>query len=225
MLRALIAALLLANLGFYAWSQGWLDDIVGVRAAGDHEPERLTRQVRPDTVRILAAGSAIDAASAAAVATAPPTFACLEAGPFGDAELSAAQTAAQSGLPGVTLADVKVEKPAVWLVYMGRYATRDAMTKKEDELKRRNTPFDEVREPAALAPGLSLGRFGDRAAATRALDNLSQQGVHTARVVELTPASSSHVLRLERADSTLAAQATGLKLAGLGKGFAACAKP
>ena len=222
MLRALIAALLLANLGFYAWSQGWLDDIVGVRAAGDHEPERLSRQVRPDTVRILAAGSAIDAASAVAV-TALPTLACLEAGPFSDAELSAAQTAAQSGLPGTALADVKVDKPGVWLVYMGRYATRDAMTKKEDELKRRNTPFDEVREPAALAPGLSLGRFGDRAAANKALETLSQQGVHTARVVELTPASSSHVLRLEKADATVAAQATALKLAGLGKGFAPCA--
>jgi hypothetical protein len=224
MLRALIAALLLANLGFYAWSQGWLDDIVGVHAAGDHEPERLSRQVRPDTVRILAAGSAIDAASAAPV-TALPTFACLEAGPFSDAELSAAQTAAQSGLPGTTLADVKVDKPGVWLVYMGRYATRDAMIKKEDELRRRNTPFDEVREPAALAPGLSLGRFGDRAAANKALDSLSQQGVHTARVVELTPASSSHVLRLDKADSALAGQATALKLAGLGKGFAPCARP
>lgn len=224
MLRALVAALLLANLGFYAWSQGWLDELVGVRAAGDHEPERLTRQVRPETVRVLAAGAAVDAASATG-STPPPTLACLEAGPFTDAELSAAQTAAQAGLPGTTVADVKVDKAGVWLVYMGRYASRDALTKKQDELKRRNTPFDEVREPPALAPGLSLGRFGDRAAANKALDDLSQQGVHTARVVELAPASSTHLLRLEKADSALASQATALKLAGLGKGFAPCARP
>ena len=225
MLRALVAALLLANLGFYAWSQGWLDEVVGVRAAGEHEPERMARQVRPESVRILAAGAAVDAATLSSSAPTLPAFACLEAGPFSDAELSAAQTAAQSGLPGVALADVKLDKAGVWLVYMGRFATRDALTKKQDELKRRNTPFDEVREPAALAPGLSLGRFGERAAANKALESFSQQGVHTARVVELTPASSSHVLRLEKADSALAAQATALKLSGLGKGFAPCAKP
>ena len=46
MLRALIAALLLANLAFFAWTQGWLDSVVGVRSIGDREPERLLRQDR-----------------------------------------------------------------------------------------------------------------------------------------------------------------------------------
>jgi len=221
-LRALVAALLLANLGFYAWSEGWLDSVVGTRSIGDREPERLARQVRPETVRILAAGSAVDAASAAPAAAA---LACLEAGPFSDTELGAAQAAARSALPGTTLVDVKLDKPGSWMVYMGRYATREALTRKEDELKRRNAPYDEVREPAALAPGLSLGRFGDRNAAVRALEEFAQQGIRTARVVELAPGSTSHLLRLERADAPLAAQATALRLAGLGSGFGPCANP
>lgn len=220
MLRAVVLALLVANLAFYAWTQGWLDNVVGTRAIGDREPERLTRQVRPEVLRILSAGSGLDTSAAAA---SPPTLACLEAGPFTDAELSAAQTVAQSALPGTPLVDVKVDKPGSWIVYMGRYATREALTKKEDELKRRKTPYEEVREPAALAPGLSLGRFDERAAASKALDAFSEQGVRTARVVELAPASSSHVLRIEKADATLAAQAAGVKLA---KGvFAPCTRP
>jgi hypothetical protein len=77
----------------------------------------------------------------------------------------------------------------------------------------------------SLAPGLSLGRFDDRAAATKALDKFAQQGVHTARVLDLTPATSSHVLRFEKADPALAAQVVALKPTASGKGFAACASP
>ena len=53
-LRVLALLLLLANLGFYAWTQGWLDGVVGLRAIGDREPERLARQFQPQVIRILA---------------------------------------------------------------------------------------------------------------------------------------------------------------------------
>ncbi|MBC8055262.1 MAG: hypothetical protein H7Y61_01650, partial [Rhizobiales bacterium] len=68
MLRALILALLLANLAFFAWTQGWLDAVVSLRPIGDREPERLLRQVRPEVVRILPAGAASAAASPVALA-------------------------------------------------------------------------------------------------------------------------------------------------------------
>lgn len=64
MLRALVVLLLLANLAFFAWTLGWLDGVVGARASGDREPERLQRQVRPEAVRILPASAPADAASA-----------------------------------------------------------------------------------------------------------------------------------------------------------------
>jgi hypothetical protein len=66
MLRTLVALLLAANLGFYAWTQGWLDPIVGSPSQGEREPERLKRQVHPERVRLLPAGAAASAASAAA---------------------------------------------------------------------------------------------------------------------------------------------------------------
>ena len=218
MLRAFVAALLVANLAFFAWSQGWLDAVVGARSIGDREPERLLRQVHPELVRVLSAG---DAASAAAAS--PPPFACLEAGPFTDAEVAAAQASAQAALPGAALSDAKTEQAGTWMVYMGRYAGREAMTKKEDELKRRNLPYEEIREGAGLAPGLSLGRFDNPAAATRALDQFSQQGIRTARVVELAPAIGRYWLRIDAASPALAAQAAALPLAS-GKSFAACAR-
>ena len=36
MLRGLVLLLLVANLGFFAWTQGWLDGVVGMRPGGEH---------------------------------------------------------------------------------------------------------------------------------------------------------------------------------------------
>ena len=94
MLKTLVGLLLLANLAFYAWSQGWLDDIVGVPAHGDREPERLSRQVRPETVRVLT-----PQAVAAAASDAQSRLVCLEAGPFDADGLNAAETALVTTLP------------------------------------------------------------------------------------------------------------------------------
>ena len=217
MLRALIVALLVANLAVFAWTQGWLDSVVGMRSIGDREPERLLRQVRPETIRILPPEAAREPVVAA--------LACLEAGPFADTEIAAAQAAAQTALPAGSWTTVLTERPGTWLVYMGRYASREALTKKEDEIKRRKLPYEEIAEPPALAPGLSLGRFEQRAAAVQALEQFTAQGVRTARVVELVPASSRHVLRVDKADAALAAQLTALNPETIGKAFTACAKP
>ena len=214
MLRVIVGLLLVANLLFFGWSQGWLE-LIGLRPGSDREPERLQRQVRPEVIRVLPPG----AASAASVGAA-----CLEAGPFAEAEFDAARTAAQAALPAGSVATVKTTQPGSWMVYMGRYAGREAMTKKEDELKRRRLPYEEIREGAGLAPGLSLGRFDNPDAAARALDQFSQQGIRTARVVELSPAVGRFWLRMEGANPALAVQAAKLQLAASGKSFATCVR-
>ena len=224
--RALIVLLLLANLAFFAWTQGWLDGVVGVRSTGDREPERLLRQVRPELIRILPPGASAASASATGlVTTSAAAAACLEAGPFGDAELPAAQAVMQAALPAGSWVTLSTESPRAWLVYMGRYADHEALARKEEELKRRSVPYDELREPPALAPGLALGRFDALPGATRALERLVQQGVRSARIVELAPAPSRHLLRVEQADAALAARLIALRPEALGNGFAACARP
>ncbi len=220
MLRLVLLALILANLGFYSWSQGWLDAVVGARAIGDREPERLARQVRPETVVILPP-------EAAASSSANAALACLEAGPFNANELVAASAALKQSLPNApegSWAEVKTDTPGTWIVYMGKFVDTETLTKKEQELKRLKLDFEVVRAPPALDRGLSLGRFDVRAAADTALERFTQQGVRTARVVELTAPGSATLLRAARADEALTARLLALKAGGLGKGFVACTK-
>lgn len=87
-LRALALLLVLANLGFYMWSQGWLDAVTGVRATGDREPERTARQFQPQVLRVLP--GAEGAAAMAGSATPTAGGRCLEAGPFTPADADAA---------------------------------------------------------------------------------------------------------------------------------------
>jgi hypothetical protein len=212
MLRALVIALLVANLAFYGWSQGWFDALTGVRARGDREPERLAAQVEPDSVVVLSA-------LGAGVVGAP---ACLEAGPFSDAPAAAAEAALQGAVPNAGWTDVRSEKPGAWLVYMGSYPDRETLLRKEEEIRRVRAEFEEVAVPTEGDFGLSLGRFDDRGAAERALLQAQQRGIRTARVVQLYPASTTHRLRIERAEPAVAAQLAALKSEALGKGFAAC---
>jgi hypothetical protein len=219
MLRLLVVVLILANLAFYAWTQGMLDNVIGVRPHGDREPDRLARQVRPETLRLLPPGTA-------AAATADTTPVCLEAGPYTPAQITAAEGVLQTVLPAGSWASLKTEAAPVWIVYMGQYTSRDALQKKADELKRLRIPFEELRNPPPeLQEGLALGgRHDNRAAADKALAEVTQRGVRTARVVSLP--SVSHSLRVERADTTLQTRLAGLRAEALqGKSFTPCARP
>ncbi len=53
MLRALVALLVLANLGFLALSRGWLEPMLSLSVRGDHEPQRLAAQVNAQALRVL----------------------------------------------------------------------------------------------------------------------------------------------------------------------------
>jgi hypothetical protein len=219
MLRALFVFLLLANLAFYTWTQGWLDNVIGVRAHGEREPERLARQVRPEVIRILTPQAVAAAASAA-----ESRQQCLEAGPFNSTEAAAAEAALGSVLPAGTWARVTSDKPAVWIVYMGKFNS-ETMARKQEELARLKVTFELLKNAPELEPGLALGRFDDHDAADEALAQFVKRGVRTARLVELSKPRSQSVLRVERADPELASKVSGLKLDALGKGFVACAKP
>lgn len=227
MLRVVVLLLLLANLLFFAFTHGWLEGVAGLRPHAEREPERLKRQINADKVVVLPPG----AASAAAVRapepapSAPQRGACLEAGPFATgASVSAvaALQALQPPLPAGSWVDVTVERPGRWMVYMGRYPNREALAKKEDELRRTRVSFEEVTEPADWTMGLSLGRYNDRAAAERALEQASQRGVRSARVVELAAPATLHMLRADNADAALAERLSALRSPALGRGFVAC---
>jgi hypothetical protein len=223
MLRALVALLLLANLGFYAWTQGWLGDSVNA-SSGEREPQRIAQQVRADLVRIVPPGEAPAASAAARVAVAPAgNGSCVEAGPFTEAQWTAAEQALQqAGVPSDRWTEVVATQPGVWLLYMGRYASRDALLRKTEELQRRAVAFEELRNVPTLMPGLSLGRFTSAAAADEAHTLLLKRGVQTARVVPIAPTTERR-LRIADAEPALLGALRAIRSPALGAGFGPCA--
>jgi len=228
MLRAIVLLLIAANLLFFGWTQGWLDNLTGLRPHPEREPERLSRQVHPERITLLPPGAASAAAAAspsASAASAPQRGACLEAGPFATGASVSAIAALQSlqpPLPAGSWADVKIDRPGSWMLYMGRFPNREVLAKKEDEIKRTRVPYEEVTTPTEYTMGFSLGRFEDRASAERGLEQIGLRGVRSARIVELAAPATLHVLRVDNADAALAAQLTALRLQALGRGFVPC---
>lgn len=73
MLRWAVVLLVLANAGYFAWTQGYLDGL-GMMPAEQREPQRLHQQVKPDALRLLngpKGGEAPAAEPALASPTAP----------------------------------------------------------------------------------------------------------------------------------------------------------
>jgi hypothetical protein len=82
-MRTLVAVLLLANLGWWALAQGWLQPYVGLSSLHEREPQRLAAQVNAESVRLVAVGAAASA----------PAVRCLQAGPFSTEQIEAVEAA------------------------------------------------------------------------------------------------------------------------------------
>ena len=231
MLRALLLVLLLANAGFYAWTQGWLAPWLPPRSE-PREPERLAAQVRPERIIVLTAGAAsaaVAAASAsaasrpAAASEAEPPPVCLEAGPFNDAVARPVEAVlAEQCVPEGAVSREVVARSYTWGVVMGRFADREALRLKAEELKRLNVRFEEINSPPALAPGLRLGNYSDKYGAEAALGNLAAKGVRTARVEPLPFGPTQQWLRAAKADAELQTRLKSLPPERLGNGFQPC---
>jgi hypothetical protein len=215
MLRLLAIVLLVANLLIFGGWQGWLAGVIGGGPDSDREPRRLASQVNGDAIKVV---------NPVALARMQSQTVCLEAGPFSQAELVQIDSLARSALPEGSWSLLTRERPGAWMVYVGKFAARDAMLRKAEELKRLNVPYEELRAPADLVPGLVLGRYGRNDEAQEALRRLADRRVRSARVVQLAAPAVSHHLRMPRADAALQASAVSLREQLLGKPFAACDK-
>lgn len=230
MLRTLVLLLLVANALLLAAQFGVYERLLGRPDAqtAQREPERLQRQLHPEALQVLtpqAASAALAAAAASAAASSAAAQACLEAGPFAGADADAAErTLRDAALPAGSWQAQRSEDGGLYLVYMGRYADRELLQRKLEELKRRKVEAEEIRGLPALQPGLSLGRHTGKAEADAALAAVVRRGVRTARVVALRPAQTQLVLRVPAADAALRARLAGLSLPS-GPGFVGCAAP
>ncbi|MCE1191338.1 MAG: SPOR domain-containing protein [Acidovorax sp.] len=236
MLRLALAALLLANAGYYAWSQGLLKDW-GFAPEEQAEPQRMEQQIRPETLQILrvnpsktsssapapssAAAASTAAASAGSDAPAAPSDAaeCLQAGVFDERQAEALRTAA-AALPQGSWSLEPTPIGGRWMVYMGRFDDLETLDRKRAELRARKVDHD--RAGGTLEYGLSLGRFSSKDAAERELANLGSRGVRTARVIQERPESAGFTLRLPAVNDALRPQLDTLRTAMAGKTLRAC---
>ena len=229
MLRLAVIALLLANAGYYAYTQGWLRS-AGLVTPEQAEPQRLQQQIRPETLKVLRAQGATNNPTpppAPAVAPAADTTAaapadageCLQAGIFDEKQATALRTVAAS-LPQGSWTLEPTPIPGRWMVYMGRFDDIETLDRKRAELRARKLDHD--RAGGTLELGLSLGRFSSKEAAERELANLGTKGVRTARVVQERAEAPGFTLRLPAVNDALRAQLDVLRTALAGKTLRAC---
>lgn len=238
MLRLAVIVLLLANAGYFAWSQGHLRPW-GWAPQEQAEPQRMDQQIRPETLQILkvnpgktsssapvpppTTASTAPAATSAAPSDTPTPPAdpveCLQAGVFDERQAEALRAAA-AGLPQGSWALEPTPIAGRWMVYMGRFEDLETLDRKRAELRARKVDHD--RAGGTLEFGLSLGRFATKEAAERELTNLGTKGVRTARVVQERPDAPGFTLRLPAVNDALRPQLDALRSAMAGKTLRSC---
>lgn len=232
MLRLLVLLLALANIGYFAWTQGALAPL-GLVPSVQTEPQRMETQIRPDAIRLLTpeearelednaaprrpASGASDAVSSADT----PATECLQAGLFNEQQTAVLRTSLQSALPAGSWQFESSVEPARWIVYMGKYTTEEAMAKKRGELRQLGVAFRSVNNEA-LAPGLALASFPLQADAEKELARVAAKGVRTARVAQERAETRGQILKLAAVDAGLRAQLDALKPQLEGKALRTC---
>lgn len=218
MLRFFVLALVLINAVYFAWSQGLLQAL-GFAPAQQTEPHRLGQQIRPEALRLLSAQELRQSEAAPRVAGKPSV--CLQAGLLDENQGAVLRATLESTLPPGSWTLEAVVEPARWIVYMGPYAGAEALAKKRAELAVLKLRIEPLNNPA-LAWGLSLGGFETQAAATAALNAMSQRGARTARVVQERAELRGLMLRVPAADSNLRSRLDELQPALAGKAWSPC---
>lgn len=209
MLRLVVLILLLANAGYFAWSQNLLAPW-GIAPAQQSEPHRMGQQIKPQILRILTPD---EARSMQLTMAGPRAAECLQAGPLDDSQSASLKQALQPWPAGSWSLESTVE-PARWIVYMGKYPSADNANRKRAELRQLGVSSESLADPA-LAPGLSLGGYASEAEASRQLDALAQRGVRSAKVVQERVEVRWQMLKLPAVNVALRARLDELK-AGLG---------
>ena len=218
MLRIALLILLLANAGYFAWSQGALTSL-GWAPQQHNEPERLQQQLRPEALQLKPPAAVANAPVASAPAPAAPAPAetppaqdgpaqCLQAGIFDDDASDTLRRALVLQFPEGSWKLDAITQPGRWMVYMGKFPDAEFLDRKRGELRLMNIDFD--RAGGNFEPGLSLGRFSTEEAAQRQLATYARQGVRSARVVQERPDVTTYALRLPKATPTFRSDVVAL---------------
>lgn len=230
MLRLFALLLLLANAGYFAWSQGHLRPL-GWGPVEQREPDRLRQQVAADQLQVIApkggapaetpAPARPDTPEAAPAAVAGSTS-CQQVTGLSAAQSDALQAALNgAGLDASRWSRDEAVLPERWIVYIGKFPSADLLNRKKTELRSLRVDFREVNVPA-LQPGLALGTYSTEAAAQTALQDLGRAGVRSAKVTKEREEQRSVTLRLPALTAAERGAVEGLGAPLAGKALVAC---
>lgn len=218
MLRLLALVLLLANGLFYAWENGYLSPL-GWAPVQQLEPQRIAQQIEPDAIKLISAQEFKRIEDQVKADREPKE--CLQAGPFDEAQSTALRQALGDALPAGSWQLEEENIAPRWIIYMGKYPSADALTKKRAEVTAMGIKTESL-ENTSLEPGFSLGSFESKAEADAALAKLGARGLHTARVVQDRQAVQDYQFRVPAANAALKSKLGDLKVAFAGKPLHAC---
>lgn len=196
-MRALIFLLVLGNLLFLAWAQGYLG------GSGSPDAVRLEQQLQPERLRIVGRGeppapeSGQEAPAAAPEKTAEKTAervaepgesaVCLQWGGLVPADAERVERLLAEKFAAFKTATLRspASGHASYWVYIPPLANKQEAEKKAGELKRLSVPeYFIVQDAGPQRLAISLGIFSTEAAARERLDALRAKGVRSARVGE-----------------------------------------
>ena len=190
-MKILVFLLVLANLLFYAFSEGLID------TGGRNESNRVGLQLHPERIRIVASGEPpasvapqatpvdpvpadVATAEAAAEALAPV---CLRWASLAKLEAERVGRVVGGSFADFTLAQIAVAgEGSGWWVHMPPQANRAAAEKKAQELKSLGVSEYFIVQDGAARNAISLGIFSTEKGAQEHLAKLKAQGVRSARV-------------------------------------------
>lgn len=216
----LVLVLLLANGAYFAWGHGWLA-AYGFVPARVTEPERLAQQIRPEAMRLATDSRPARPSRTAAAGKTPGATQCLQVGTFTERQARALRLRLRNNLPAGSWSFESIGDSARWIIYMGKYISKEAVDRKRVKLEQLGLTFEPPISPL-LNPGLSLGSFGSKADAENALAQMELRGLRSAKVILERPELPSLWLRVPAADASMRAKLDALKPYLLDKAVQVC---
>jgi sporulation related protein len=216
-MKLLFLLLVLANLGFYAYSQGYFPQ------PADAVDETMRQPLNPEKIHILNASQV-----AALPKVKPPSklASCLEWGTFSVSDATKAEQALQGLALGDRMSERRIEDAGSWWVYLPPQGSKANADKKIGELKRLGVEdYFVVQDEGKWHFAISLGIFSSKDAATKQLDVVRAKGVRSALAAERQTASTRVMVQIRDGGDPAVARVNDVKGNYPGTEAKACAVP
>lgn len=182
-MRAFVFLLILANLLFLAWTQGYLG------SSSDPDALRVQQQLLADRMKVVARdefpAEPVKAENAVKPEEKRVTEICLSMNELPPAEALRVEGLLADKWAAFKAARTVVEASSSYWVFIPPAESKADVDKKVAELKKLNVPeFFVIQESGPNNRAISLGLFSSKDAANARLDVLRAKGVKTAKVLE-----------------------------------------